>query len=99
MNSMTDASSELLSAVRAYTRFKVLDGIVPLAGGEDVENPLAAARAASAVRAAGGPVQLFASLEWSPLLYCYFRRWMTAAGNEAEVGELRDARSGLRTKR
>ena len=70
-----------------YTRFKVLDGLVPLPGGEDVENPAAGPKAIAAVHAAGGIAKSVGALEWTPLLYCYFRRYLTAEGAEAIAGE------------
>ncbi len=81
------AVNDLLAAARMYTRYKVLDGIVPVPGGEDVMNPISGPRAVNAVRSAGGTAMAVAALEWTPLLYCYFRRWMTAEGAEAIAGE------------
>ena len=81
-------SAEPVSSIRQYTRYKVLDGLQSMPGGEDVDNPdmLLAAQAVS--RKPGGVEAAVAAVEWSPVLYCYFRRWLTSEGAEAVAGAL-----------
>lgn len=66
----------LIRSIVTYTRYKVLDGIVTVASGDDV----AATRLSAPLPDAG------AALEWTPVLYCYLRRWLQASGMEAVAG-------------
>lgn len=80
------SNKELVNAIKQYTRYKVLDGISPVAVGEDVENPEMLLAAQAVARKPGGIAHAVSAIEWSPILYCYFRRWLTFEGAEAVAG-------------
>ena len=91
--------AELLNSVERYTRYKVTDGLAPLASNEGlveegVRPPAAGERrnAASAISNAAAVAEAQGELQHdvNAVLYTFFRRWLSFHGKEAICALLED---------